>query len=142
MSDKLWVARAQVRAFDVIEWDNPYVELFWLPTIGPSATWLYRRMCLRLIGEPDGYTMEPEEFGHLVGLHGAGGANSAVRKTFTRLAQFNITKEQGWTLEVRTVLPILTDKQVAHLPEQLRSAHPAWHGAVGSRPLTHSTQGV
>jgi hypothetical protein len=123
VSEDRWIEQAEVRSFDVIAPFSPYVETYWLPTIGPSATWLYRRLVQWLAAEPDGLTIDLEETGRMIGLYGGVGKNASVVKTGNRLVQFHIVEEEGRKLRVRMMLPCLTDRQVEHLPERLRRAH-------------------
>ena len=54
----------------VIPWRDPivervgfdacgdYVELFWLSTLGPTATWLLRRLAVTVVNNPDGFAID------------------------------------------------------------------------------------
>ena len=43
---------------------SPYVERFWLGVLGPSSTWLLRRLVARLDDEPDGLRARPRPHRH------------------------------------------------------------------------------
>src|ERR1700679_327867 len=57
----------------VVPWPDPvidtlgydprswYVEQFWLPIVGPTATWLLRRIVSRFDTEPDGFDLDLDE---------------------------------------------------------------------------------
>jgi len=48
--------------------DSPYVEIFWLPILGPSATFLLRRLSLYLDMFPQGLPMDLSELSGQLGL--------------------------------------------------------------------------
>ena len=69
---------------------DPYSELVWTPTLGPSAILAWRRMAGTLIHRPDGYSLDVADFAHALGL-GAGTAHHApVCRTLRRLAVFDL----------------------------------------------------
>ena len=48
--------------------DSGFVELFWLPVLRPSATFLFRRLNWLLETFPEGVTVEMNELGRELGL--------------------------------------------------------------------------
>ena len=56
---------------------HQYVEMLWLPVIGPSATWLLRRMGGWVLACPDGLTVVLPELSESLGLGWSSGANSS-----------------------------------------------------------------
>jgi len=67
---------------------DPYSELLWTPTLGPSAVLAWRRMAGTLIHRPEGYTLDVSDFAQALGL-GTGTAHHApVCRTLRRLAVF------------------------------------------------------
>jgi|SRR6185369_3029943 len=125
MSEDRWVEALPVRAIDVIAPFSPYVETYWLPTVGPSCVWLYRRFVQWLAAEPDGLTVDIEEVGRMVGLHGGTGKQAVVQRTLKRLDQFNLVDVEGWKIGVHVMLPPISERQVLHLPERLQRTHTA-----------------
>ena len=51
---------------------SPYVELFWLPVLGPSATLLLRRLATGLRAKPEGFDLQLDEAAQALGLGGVG----------------------------------------------------------------------
>src|SRR5205809_3125197 len=49
-----------------------YVEMFWLGTLGPSTTWLLRRMVAGFDSQPDGYELSLSETATCLGLGNKG----------------------------------------------------------------------
>lgn len=106
---------------------SPYVEQFWLSTLGPSTTWLMRRLAAGLEAEPEGFTLDLVATARALGLGGRGGRNSPFVRALERSRQFGLTRAHGGSgLEVRRKLPPLTRHQVARLPAGLQDAHRDW----------------
>jgi hypothetical protein len=105
-----------------------YVETYWLGTLGPSTTWLLRRLALGLELQPEGFDLELAELARELGLGDKGGRHSPFARSLSRLVQFEIARwqQRDATLEVRRRVPPLNRRQVLHLPDSLRLQHDAW----------------
>ena len=136
----------------VVAWDDPvvenlghaprsvYVETYWLPVLGPSATWAMRRLTAWLDAAPDGYDVPLAELGRELGLGAGTGRNAAVIRTLSRLVAFGMATPLGDALAVRRMLAPLTRRQVQSLPGPLASRHDADAGVVRPLPQTPPTQ--
>jgi hypothetical protein len=104
-----------------------YVEEFWLGILGPSTTWLLRRMAAGLEASPGGFTMRLGDTAKALGLGDKGGRHSPFMRALGRVCQFDLGQlhDEG-TLAVRRKLPPLNRRQVGHLPDVLRQAHERW----------------
>ncbi|MGH9246355.1 MAG: hypothetical protein ACRD29_18990 [Acidimicrobiales bacterium] len=104
---------------------SSYVERFWLPVIGPSATWFLRRVAGGLDHEPDGFELPIDETALALGLAAKDGRQSPFRRIILRCCQFRLTHvdDVAGELLVRRKLPPLTRNQIARLPESLQAAH-------------------
>src|SRR5271165_5815188 len=67
---------------------SSYVESFWLGVIGPSATWLLRRMAAAFDASPQGFEMHLGETARALGLGDRSGRNSPFLRTVARLVTF------------------------------------------------------
>jgi len=104
-----------------------YVELFWLPVIGPTCTWLLRRIAGRLEHEEGGFSLDLDETARSLGLGGRQGRNGPFRRALTRCITFELARWQGkGTLGVRRLLPPLSRHQLIRLPAALQEAHEQW----------------
>ena len=116
---------------------SAYVERFWLGILGPSATWLLRRLVQGLEDQPDGFDLDLALTATQLGLGGRSGRHSPFFRSIDRCCRFgaaHLVEEQ--TLQVRRKLPPLTRMQVARLPQVLQDTHQAWiEGPVGSLPV-------
>lgn len=105
---------------------SPYVERYWLPILGPSATWLVRRLAGSLDERPDGFELDPSEWAVELGLGMRGGRHSPFWRSIDRACRFGAARRHGEVLAVRRRLPPLTSHQVERLPPGLRQRHDAW----------------
>ena len=100
-----------------------YVETYWLPILGPSATWAMRRLTAWLDATPDGYELSLSEFGRELGLGAGTARNAAVVRTLARLVVFGLAEPRGDDFAVRVMLAPLTRRQLQFLPEALAAQH-------------------
>lgn len=117
-------------------WDEPflestgfearseYVERFWLPTLGPTATWLFRRFVRGLDLHPSGIRIGSEDTSRSIGLGGGTGRSSPLSKGIDRLCAFGIARWIGESeIACRTHVSPLTERQLLRLPVALQRAH-------------------
>jgi hypothetical protein len=110
---------------------SPYVERFWLGIVGPSVTWLIRRVAAGFDASPDGFEMPLGETARALGLGDPGGRNSAFFRTLSLMIQFDLARVSGPAeLEVMRRLPPLTRRQAARLSPELQEAHERWLGST------------
>jgi hypothetical protein len=106
---------------------SEYVERYWLGVIGPTATWLLRRLSAELQVSPDGFCLNLPECAAEVGIGLRGGQNSPFIKALGRLCQFELAQLQpGGVLAVRLHVPSLSKRHLMRLPEHLQRRHDEW----------------
>jgi hypothetical protein len=107
-----------------------YVELFWLGVLGPTATWLLRRLVTGFDTCPDGYDLDVPATARALGLSVSRGTASPFAKAVKRCMMFGVAHpmSQGWA--VRRRLPAVPQRHLVRLPDDLRTAHRDWSGAV------------
>jgi len=104
-----------------------YVELYWLGIIGPSTTWLLRRLNYGLEVHGDGYDLHLPETARALGLGDKMGKNSPFRRALARLITFELARAQGpGELAVRSRIPPLPLRHLSRLPESLQRSHRRW----------------
>ncbi len=69
-----------------------YVEVCWLPVLGPSATWAYRRLGSWVEFHPDGLQVNLKELSAGLGLGEGLGRHSLLAKSLGRLAHFGVAQ--------------------------------------------------
>jgi len=109
---------------------SSYVETFWLGILGPSTTWLLRRLVAGFDEHPDGFDLPLAEMARQLGLGERGGRHSPFLRAITRTVQFDVARmEADGALGVRRRLPPLQRRQILRLPPGLQAAHERWQEA-------------
>ncbi len=104
-----------------------YVELYWLPVIGPSTTWLLRRLSYGIEVHGEGFQLDLSETARSLGLGERMGKNSPFRRALQRLCTFELARPHGPdALAVRTLIPPLPLRHLCRLPPSLQSSHRRW----------------
>src|ERR671937_2232778 len=84
---------------------SAYVERFWLGILGPSTTWLLRRLAAGLEAEPAGFELPLGETARALGLGDKGGRHSPFMRALARSCQFGLAQVHDHaTLAVRRKL--------------------------------------
>ncbi len=131
--------RSDVPALRVVPWVDPvadphglhpcsrYVELYWLGVIGPSTTWLLRRLSYGLEIHRHGFDLDMPETARALGLGDRMGKNSPFRRALQRMCTFELARPHGpGSLAVRTRIPPLPLRHLGRLPEPLQASHRRW----------------
>ena len=109
---------------------DPYIEMFWLPVLGPTATWLLRRLATGLEHEPAGYTVDVDELARGIGVAYSPGKHNPFARGLHRCIMFGVAQQIAviprTVIAVRTVLPALSQRHISRLPEPLQIAHSDW----------------
>ena len=128
----------------VIPWRDPivesrgfgvrsdYVEWFWLPVLGPSATWLVRRIDFGFDDYPNGYVLDAQVTARALGIAARDETGTIFGRAVSRLQMFGVAHTLGDSLAVRRILPEVSQRHLQRMPPHLRDAHPAW---LSSRAL-------
>lgn len=108
---------------------SAYVEAYWLPILGPSTTWLLRRMAAALDESPDGAELDLEETARALGIGGLSerpGRQSPLLRSLGRCVDFEMAQLRGpKILAVRRRLPTIGRRHLVRLPARLREQHAA-----------------
>jgi hypothetical protein len=107
-------------------WHHPlsvYVELFWLPVLGPSATWLVRRSAIFLLGNEGGFTADRDWMSTSLGL----GAGSGLTFAVERCVRFGVAKRLGaHRIAMRRMMPPLPGEYADRLDPMMSELHRTW----------------
>ncbi len=98
-----------------------YVEVFWLPVLGPSAIWMLRH-CSYHTADGD-YTVDTDTLAVRLGIGRGCGNHSPVIRTLRRLVDFGCGHHAGTRWAVATHLPQLPGRHLRRLPEPVQLAH-------------------
>lgn len=105
---------------------SAYVEMFWLNVLGPTATWLLRRMVTGLDEYPGGYELELEQTASALGLTFTPGASNPFARSLNRCVLFGAAQPVAGGLAVRRRLPPVANRHLQRMPPYLQTAHRAW----------------
>ncbi len=123
----------------VVPWEDPvvdqrgvdprstYVETFWLPLLGPTSTWLLRRLADEFDRSPTGFSLDAADAARSIGIGTRGGQRGPFHRSIDRCVRFGMAHhaEHG-ILAVRRRLPPLSRAQADRLPRSLHGAHADW----------------
>lgn len=107
-----------------------YVERYWLSVLGPSTTFLLRRVAAGFDLDPDGFELDLAETARGLGLAARGGRNSPFMRALVRSTKFGLARLHHDTFDVRRRVPPLNLGQLARLPESLQAEHAAWQAST------------
>jgi hypothetical protein len=105
------------------EASSPYVETFWLPILGPTATLLWRRLARHLDASPEGVELDLPSTARALGVRDGAGRPTRLRRALARLMRFELARPSGEALAVRRRLPTLSAHLAAQLPDPLGQVH-------------------
>ena len=103
-----------------------YVEMFWLGVLGPTATWLLRRLVAGLDQDPDGYDLDLHTTARAMGLSYNAARSSPFSKALQRCVMFGLAHPVDHGLAVRRRIPQVTLRHLQRMPEPLQVAHHEW----------------
>jgi len=103
-----------------------YVETFWLGVLGPTATWLLRRLIAGLEQSAEGYELDLATTARAMGLSFTSGRSSPFSKALERCVMFGLAHPIDGGLAVRRRIPPVSFRHLRRMPDALQSAHAAW----------------
>lgn len=116
-----------------------YVEVFWLGVLGPTATWLLRRLVAGLERSPDGYELDLHTTAQAMGLSYTSGRTSPFSKALQRCVMFGLAHPIDGGLAVRRRVPPISFRHLRRMPESVQAAHADWLGtSIGVDELTRA----
>ena len=105
---------------------SQYVELFWLNVLGPTATWILRRLVLGFDRYPLGYELDLEETASALGLSYTVGTANSFMRSLNRCVLFGVSQPTEGGLAVRRRVPPVATRHLMRMPAHLRQAHQQW----------------
>lgn len=102
---------------------GPYVEEYWLGILGPTSTWLLRRLDAALASNDDGVTLDLATLAGSLGLNFEPGQSGPFGRAVQRCVIFGLAQPVGARLAVRRSAPPLSARQVSRLPLALQEGH-------------------
>ena len=103
-----------------------YVETFWLGVLGPTATWLVRRLVAGLDRHPEGYEVELPVLAREMGLGFEPGRVTPFTRALQRCVMFGLAHSIPSGLAVRRRIPPVAHRHLRRMPDSVRAAHDQW----------------
>ncbi len=116
---------------------SSYVERFWLGTLGPTATWLLRRLASGLDEHPDGYELDLASTAQSLGLSYTKGNSSPFAKAFGRCIMFGLAHIRSDGYAIRRRIPEVARRHLVRLPTDLQVEHQRWVGTAATLDSLH-----
>ena len=101
--------------------NSVYVEFVYLPILGATTVWLYRRLGV-LVLTADSTVVDLAELGRNLGVGGAG-RNAPLVRSLRRLELFGGASWNGEIYAVRRALAPISERQLQRLPNLARTVH-------------------
>jgi hypothetical protein len=116
-----------------------YVELFWLGVLGPTATWLVRRLVAGLEQSPEGYDLDLDAIARAMGLSYSAGRASPFSRALQRCVMFGLAHPVPDGMAVRRRVPPVSTRHLQRMPLELQQAHEQWQRTtIGLDELTRA----
>jgi hypothetical protein len=118
-----------------------YVELFWLGILGPTSTWLLRRLAAGLDERPQGFDLQVDVMARALGLGGRSGRHSPFQRALARCEKFELARRpESTTFAVRRRIPPLSRRHLMRLPLTVQESHRRWMAAGQRGPTLDETR--
>lgn len=105
-----------------------YVEEFWLPVLGPTATWLVRLLVGDLERRPAGFVADLGDVADRLGVSWSASGPSTLSRALARCEMFGACSISGSpvVVGVRRMLAPLPRRHLARLPDTVQIRHAEW----------------
>lgn len=100
-----------------------YTECVWLPVLGPTTSWLYRRLGSWATHNADGLDVDLKQMSQALGLGESLSRNGKLARALGRLVYFDIARTGAAELQVRTALPPLPLRLLKSLDPVTQKLH-------------------
>ena len=111
-----------------------YVEMCWLPVLGPTATLLYRRLGSWVEHNPNGVEVDLVDLSVSLGLGEGLSRNSLLARALGRLGRFEVAVWRSEQLAVRRALPALPLRHHSRLSYSAMRLHEEFVRSNQRRP--------
>ena len=118
-----------------------YVETFWLGVLGPTATWLLRRLVAGFERAPGGYDIDLVTTAQAMGMAYSTGRTSPFSKALQRCVMFGLAHQTADGLAIRRRVPTVAQRHLRRMPESVQRQHDTWHdGDIALDELSRAHQ--
>lgn len=121
---------------------SAYVERFWISTLGPSATWIMRRLADEFDANPDGFVIDMGDLAGSLGMSWARREDSPFGRALHRCVMFGLARPGRDGYEVRRRVPDLAPRQLSRLTADVQTAHDQWLARSSTHDARTITEGL
>ena len=120
--------------------NDPYINTFWLPILGPTATLLLNSLLTRALCETEPWEQEVNDLSKSIGVGNREGNSSPIVKNLKRLCYFGLISKYQDKYYVPTNIPNIEQNNLRKLNISLQSEHSLWINNLNSDPMTTQRQ--
>lgn len=106
--------------------NDPYIDKFWLPILGPTATLLLHELMGKALVSPDAFTSSIRELSCIIGVGNREGSASPIAKNLKRLCDFGLISKYNDYYYVPTNIEMMGEDKLRKLSYTLQSEHKKW----------------
>lgn len=147
------IATLNSEILKILPWEDPvtnatgynprslYVEMFWLPVLGPSCIWLIRRLSMWLEKNPSGFELNLNLTAKELGL-GNNQKSQPLKRTLIRCADFGIIHiGENDCAFLRRKMPQVNLRLINRFSDRLKQAHELWINSPNQNNLYINQEG-
>lgn len=120
--------------------NDPYINTFWLPILGPTATLLLNHLMSSALCEYDEFVMDLAELSSTIGVGNREGNSSPIVKNLKRLCDFGLISKYQERYYIPTNIEPMCENHLRKLNTKLQCEHSAWLNNLNQNPLLTQRQ--
>ena len=106
--------------------NDPYIDKFWLPILGPTATLLLHELMSKALIKNDPFHSSIGELSTCIGVGNREGSASPIAKNLKRLCDFGLISKYNELFYVPTNIEQMPEDKLRKLSYTLQSEHKRW----------------
>lgn len=120
--------------------NDPYIDTFWLPLLGPTATLLLNSLMSRALYEHDQFDIELNKLSMSIGVGNREGSASPIAKNLKRLSDFGLLSKHNEKYYVPTSIDTIEENHLRKLNSALQLEHKKWLVHLNADPVSTQRQ--
>lgn len=120
--------------------NDPYIEKFWLPILGPTATLLLNDLMTKALMNTEAFQSTIGELSMTTGVGNREGHSSPIVKNLKRLCDFGLISYYNEMYYVPTNIEVMSSDKLRKLNYLLQSEHKVWIDRLNENPLLAQRQ--
>ena len=120
--------------------NDPYIDTFWLPFLGPTATLLLHHLMTKALCETQEFEIIASELSSHIGVGNRDGTSSPMMKNLKRLCNFGLISNYNEKFYIPTNIEILPLSQLRKHDVAIQGQHQDWIEKLKGNPLNTQRQ--